>query len=387
MGNFNLNAPRPPARRTGVATDDHGQPLQPTKPRPYRRQRQPQGSNPWPIIVLILLLVVLLPTFVEMIERASPETFLKGGGLAMLWLIPVALILILLFQNIVIVQQETAYIIERLGKFHKIWMAGLHIKIPIIDRVANRVSLKEQVLDFMPQSVITKDNVSMKIDTVVYLHIRDPKLVTYGVQDAIPAIENLTATTLRNLIGELTLDETLTSRDTVNVKMQTILDEATDPWGIKVNRVELKNILPPQDIQEAMEKEMRAEREKRARILEAEGQKTARILEAEAVKESTILEAQAAKERVILEAEGAKQSAIARSEGQAEAIRKVKQAEADGIQMIREAGADSAVVKLRSLDALERMADGKATKLVIPADLAGLAGGLAALKEDLEKPQ
>ncbi len=308
-------------------------------------------------------------------------------------LIVAVVVLIIVLCNVVVVPQARAFVLERLGKYHTTWHAGIHVKIPIVDRIANRVSLKEQVLDFEPQSVITKDNVTMKIDTVVYLVVFDPKLATYGVEHVIPAIENLTATTLRNLIGELTLDETLTSRDTVNGQMQILLDEATDPWGIKVNRVELKNIMPPKDIQEAMEKQMRAEREKREAVLRAEGTKQAEILKATGEKEATVLRAEAAKQKAILEAEADRQAAIVRAEGEAEAIRKVKEAEAAGIQLIRDAGADEAVLRLRSLSALAEVAQGPATTLIIPSDLAGLAGGLAALKETIapqrppEKPE
>ncbi|MFG6373403.1 MAG: SPFH/Band 7/PHB domain protein [Oscillospiraceae bacterium] len=305
----------------------------------------------------------------------------------MQYIIPIVLIvavIALVARNVAIVPQANAYVVERLGKYKHTWNAGIHIKIPFVDRISNRVSLKEQVLDFEPQSVITKDNVSMKIDTVVYLVIFDPKLATYGVEHVIPAIENLTATTLRNLIGELTLDDTLTSRDTVNSQMQTLLDVATDPWGIKVNRVELKNIIPPRDIQEAMEKQMRAEREKREAVLKAEGSKQARILEATGLKEATVLQAEAAKQKAILEAQADREAAITRAEGQANAIRKVKEAEAQGIQMIKDAQADDSVIRLRSLATLEEMAKGQATTLIIPSDLAGLAGNLSALKAALD---
>ncbi len=302
-------------------------------------------------------------------------------------MIAVAIVLILLACNIVIVPQGRAFVLERLGKYHATWEAGLHIKVPVLDRISNKVSLKEQVLDFEPQSVITKDNVTMKIDTVVYLVVFNPRLATYGVEHVIPAIENLTATTLRNLIGELSLDETLTSRDTINGQMQVMLDEATDPWGIKVNRVELKNIMPPRDIQDAMEKQMRAEREKREAILRAEGSKQARILEATGLKEATVLQAEAAKQRAILEAQADREAAITRAEGEAEAIRKVKEAEAAGIELIRKAGADDAVLRLRSLTTLEEMAQGQATTIIIPSDLAGVAGSLAAMKEAItQKP-
>ncbi len=369
----------PPARRPNPITDDHSQPIKPP-PRP------PRSNGPLvAVIAIIIAAAVLLPMLGMLLES---EVLLQGGKTVMEYIIPICIalvVIILIARNVAIVPQANAYVVERLGKYKHTWNAGLHIKIPFIDRIANKVSLKEQVLDFEPQSVITKDNVSMKIDTVVYLFITEPKLVTYGVENAIPAIENLTATTLRNIIGELTLDDTLTSRDTINTQMQTILDIATDPWGIKVNRVELKNIIPPRDIQEAMEKQMRAEREKREAILKAEGSKEARILEATGLKEATVLQAEAAKQKAILEAQADREAAITRAEGQAEAIRKVKEAEAQGIQMVKDAGADDAVVRLRSLAALEEMAKGQATTLVIPSDLAGLAGNLAALKTTLDK--
>lgn len=372
----------PPPRRPNPITDDHSQPIAPP-PRP------PMGSNSGWIIVLAIALCVALPFVGMLLEGLEYGTFAleNMGGAIMTYIIlsvVVVALIALIARNVAIVPQANAYVVERLGKYKHTWHAGIHIKIPFVDRISNRVSLKEQVLDFEPQSVITKDNVSMKIDTVVYLVIFDPKLATYGVEHVIPAIENLTATTLRNLIGELTLDDTLTSRDTVNSQMQTLLDVATDPWGIKVNRVELKNIIPPRDIQEAMEKQMRAEREKREAVLKAEGSKQARILEATGIKEATVLQAEAAKQKAILEAQADREAAITRAEGQADAIRKVKEAEAQGIEMIKQAQADDAVIRLRSLAALEEMARGQATTLVIPSDLAGLAGNLAALKSALD---
>ncbi len=380
--------PTPPPKRVAPVTDDHGQPV---SPYPRRRGTPPQrrAPNPLPWLIFAALVLVVLPSA---LFSAGSNSEVRWEALLMPFLIVCVLIvlLVVLFTNIRVVPQANAYVIERLGKFKGVWAAGLHIKIPFIDRIANKVLLKEQVLDFEPQSVITKDNVSMKIDTVVYLYVVNPELYTYGVSNPLAAIENLTATTLRNMIGELTLDDTLTSRDTVNGQMQVTLDVATDPWGIKVTRVELKNIIPPRDIQEAMEKQMRAEREKREAILRAEGTKEARILEAAGVKEAVILEAEAAKQKMILEAEAEKAAAIARAEGHAKAIREVKAAEADGIALVREAGADDAVVRLKSLDALQEMAKGRATTIVVPSDIAGLAGTLTALKGTLEaqgKPQ
>lgn len=291
------------------------------------------------------------------------------------------LIILLIVTNIKVVPQAQSYVIERLGAYATTWNVGLHIKIPLMDRISNKVSLKEHVIDFPPQSVITKDNVSIKIDTVIYYQITDPKMYTYGVARPIMALENLTATTLRNIIGNIELDETLTSRDLINTKMRSILDEATDPWGIKVNRVEVKNIIPPQDIQEAMEKQMRAERERRQAILIAEGEKQSAILVAEGQKESVILAAEGYKQSVILNAEAKKEASIREAEGQAQAIRSVQQATADGIQMIKVAGADHAVLTLKSFDALAKVADGHATKLIIPSDLQGLVGTFAALAE------
>lgn len=272
-------------------------------------------------------------------------------------------------------------VIERLGGYLTTWNVGIHFKVPILDRVAKKVLLKEQVVDFAPQPVITKDNVTMRIDTVVFFQITDPKLFVYGVDNPIMAIENLTATTLRNIIGDLELDETLTSRETINTKMRASLDVATDPWGIKVNRVELKNIIPPQAIQDAMEKQMKAERERREAILIAEGEKKSTVLVAEGKKESAILEAEAEKQAAILRAEAEKEKMIREAEGEAEAILKVQQANADGIRFLKEAGADESVLTLKSLEALKDMADGKATKIIVPSDLQGLAGLATSLKE------
>ena len=285
----------------------------------------------------------------------------------------VVLILVLIISNIHIVQQSKAYVVERLGAFHAVWGVGFHVKLPFIERIAKKVSLKEQVADFAPQPVITKDNVTMQIDTVIYFQITDPKLYAYGVERPMNAIENLTATTLRNIIGEMELDQSLTSRDTINAKMRAILDEATDPWGIKVNRVELKNIMPPKDIQESMEKQMRAERERREAILQAEGQKQSQILVAEGEKQSAILRADAAKQAAILEAEG-----------KAQAILKVQQATADALRLLNEAAPNDQVVKLKALEAFQAAADGRATKIIIPSEiqsLAGLAAGIEALVE------
>ena len=289
-------------------------------------------------------------------------------------------ILIILAKNIVIVQQSKAYVIERLGAFQAVWGVGLHLKIPFIERVAKAVSLKEQVVDFAPQPVITKDNVTMQIDTVLYFQITDPKLYAYGVEHPMTAIENLTATTLRNIIGDLELDQSLTSRDHINAKMRSILDEATDPWGIKVNRVELKNIMPPRDIQDSMEKQMRAERERREAILQAEGQKQSQILVAEGEKQSAILRADAAKQAAILQAEGAKQAKILEAEAEAEAIMKVQQATADAIKLINEANPGEGVLKIKALEAFQSAADGKATKIIIPSEIQGLAGLCASAK-------
>ena len=286
----------------------------------------------------------------------------------------VLLVVGILVSCVKVVQQAQALVVERLGAYQATWGVGIHFKIPIIERVARRVDLKEQVVDFAPQPVITKDNVTMRIDTVVFYQITDPKLFCYGVANPIMAIENLTATTLRNIIGDLELDQTLTSRETINTKMRASLDVATDPWGIKVNRVELKNIIPPAAIQDAMEKQMKAERERREAILRAEGEKKSTILVAEGNKESAILEAQAEKESAILRAEAEKERRIREAEGEAEAILKVQKANADGIRFLREAGADEAVLRIKSLEAFEKAADGKATKIIIPSEIQGLAG-------------
>ena len=289
--------------------------------------------------------------------------------------------MMVLIVNIRIVPQSNSFIIERLGTYAGTWQTGIHAKVPFIDRVANVVSLKEKVLDFPPQPVITKDNVTMNIDTVVYMQITDPKLYTYGVENPMTAIENLSATTLRNIIGELELDATLTSRDLINTRMRSILDEATDPWGIKVNRVEVKNIMPPNAIREAMEKQMRAERERREKILIAEGQKQPEILVAEGKKQSQILNAEAEKQARILEAEAEREALIKKAEGEAEAIRQVQQATAEGLKMIKDAGIDDKVIKLKSLESLEKAADGQATKIIVPADFQNLAGVVASIKE------
>ena len=286
-----------------------------------------------------------------------------------------------------IVPQAYAVILERLGAYQATWSTGIHFKVPFIERVARKVNLKEQVVDFPPQPVITKDNVTMQIDTVVFFQITDPKLYTYGVENPIMAIENLSATTLRNIIGDMELDETLTSRETINTKMRASLDEATDPWGIKVNRVELKNIIPPAAIQDAMEKQMKAERERREAILIAEGQKKSTILVAEGKKQSAILDAEAGKQAAILRAEAQKERMIKEAEGQAEAVLKVQNANAEGIRMIREAGADEAVLTLKSLEAFARAADGKATKIIIPSDIQGIAGLASSLKEIVTDPK
>ena len=291
------------------------------------------------------------------------------------------LVIALLASCIKIVPQAYAYVVERLGAYQQTWPVGIHFKMPFVDKVAKRVILKEQVVDFAPQPVITKDNVTMRIDTVVFYQITDPKLFAYGVENPIMAIENLTATTLRNIIGELELDQTLTSREVINTKMRASLDIATDPWGIKVNRVELKNIIPPAAIQDAMEKQMKAERERREAILRAEGEKKSTVLVAEGKKESAILEAEAEKQSAILRAEAQKEKMIREAEGEAAAILKVQQATADGIRMIREAGADEAVLRIKSLEAFEKAADGKATKIIIPSEIQGMAGLAASAKE------
>ena len=296
----------------------------------------------------------------------------------------VLLVLVLLISNIHIVQQSRAYVVERLGAFHTVWNVGLHFKVPFIMRVAKKVSLKEQVADFAPQPVITKDNVTMQIDTVIYFQITDPKLYTYGVEHPMNAIENLTATTLRNIIGDMELDQSLTSRDTINTRMRAILDEATDPWGIKVNRVELKNIIPPKEIQNAMEKQMKAERERRESILQAEGQKQSQILVAEGEKQSLILRADAAKQSAILKAEGEKEARIMAAEAEAQAIAEVQKALADSLKLLNEAAPNDQVVKLKALEAFQKLADGKATKIIIPSEIQGLAGLAASAKALLE---
>ena len=293
----------------------------------------------------------------------------------------ILVILIILASCVKVVPQATALVMERLGAYNGTWPVGIHFKVPIIDRVAKKVTLKEQVVDFAPQPVITKDNVTMRIDTVVFFQITDPKLFAYGVENPIMAIENLTATTLRNIIGDLELDQTLTSRETINTKMRASLDVATDPWGIKVNRVELKNIIPPAAIQDAMEKQMKAERERREAILRAEGEKKSTILVAEGQKESAILDAEAEKQAAILRAEAKKEATIREAEGQAQAILKVQQANADGLKMLKEASADSAVLQLKSLEAFAKAADGQATKIIIPSDIQGLAGMVKAVTE------
>ena len=304
-----------------------------------------------------------------------------GVVLVLIVLIIVAWVLI---SNFRVVPQAHAYIIERLGAYQCTWSVGFHVKAPFFDKIARKVLLKEQVVDFAHQPVITKDNVTMRIDTVVFYQITDPKLYAYGVENPLMAIENLTATTLRNIIGELELDQTLTSRETINTKMRASLDEATDPWGIKVNRVELKNIIPPAEIQNAMEKQMKAERERREAVTRAEGEKKASVTVAEGKKEAAILEAEAEKQSAILKAEAQKEKMIREAEGEAEAILKVQQAKADGIRMLKEAGADSAVLQMKSLEAFEKAADGKATKIIIPSEIQGIAGLSTSIKEVLK---
>ena len=304
-------------------------------------------------------------------------------GFILLALIIIAFVIII--ANISVVQQSRAYVIERLGAFHSVWGVGMHFKIPFLDRIARKVSLKEQVLDYPPQPVITKDNVTMQIDTVVYFQITDPKLYAYGVEQPMAAMETLTATTLRNIIGDLELDQTLTSRDVVNTKMRAILDEATDPWGIKVNRVELKNILPPQDIQNSMEKQMKAERDRRQAILQAEGQKKSAILIAEGEKESAILRASAEKEAAILKAEAEKQAAILRADGEAQAILAVQKALADSLELLNEKAPNDQVIKLKAIEAMQKVADGKATKLIIPSEMQGLVGLASGIAESVKK--
>ena len=302
-------------------------------------------------------------------------------------IILVVLILAVVVSCIQIVQQSKAYVIERLGAFHSVWGVGMHFKLPFVERVVKKVSLKEQVADFDPQPVITKDNVTMQIDTVIYFQITDPKLYTYGVEHPMNAIENLTATTLRNIIGDMELDQSLTSRDTINSRMRSILDEATDPWGIKVNRVELKNIIPPKEIQNAMEKQMKAERERRESILQAEGQKQSQILVAEGEKQSAILRADAAKQAKIMEAEAEKTAKILAAEAESEAIMKVQQATADALKLLNEAAPNDQVVKLKALETMTKVADGKATKIIIPSDLQGWAGLAASAKTVFESEE
>ncbi|MDY5229753.1 MAG: SPFH domain-containing protein [Eubacteriales bacterium] len=297
-----------------------------------------------------------------------------------------ALIIIVLIANIKIVPQAHSYIVERLGAYHSSWGVGLHFKIPVLEKIVKKVSLKEQVVDFPPQPVITKDNVTMQIDTVVYFQITDPRLYTYGVELPMSAIENLTATTLRNIIGDMELDESLTSRDIINTKMRSILDEATDPWGIKINRVELKNIIPPAGIREAMEKQMKAERERREAILKAEGEKKSAVLVAEGEKESRILQAEAEKQSQILKAEADKEAAIRVAEGEAQAIREVQRATADGLKMLNDSAPTDAVLTIKSLEAFAKAADGKATKIIIPSEIQGVAGLVSALKETVTEP-
>ena len=305
------------------------------------------------------------------------------GGLITGIIILLVIVIWLFVSCIKVVPQAHAYVVERLGAYQGTWSVGMHFKMPFFDKIAKKVLLKEQVVDFAPQPVITKDNVTMRIDTIVFFQITDPKLYAYGVENPIMAIENLTATTLRNIIGDMELDQTLNSREVINSKMSTTLDVATDPWGIKINRVELKNIIPPAGIQDAMEKQMKAERERREAILRAEGEKKSTVLVAEGQKESAILEAQAEKEAAILRAEAQKEKMIREAEGQAEAIMKVQQATADGIRMLKEAGADEAVLQLKSLEAFGKAADGKATQIIIPSDIQGVAGLATSIKEVL----
>jgi len=304
------------------------------------------------------------------------------------WIIPAALVvivLVIIIRNIAVVQQSRAYVIERLGAFHSVWAVGLHFKVPFIDRIAKKVSMKEQVLDYPPQPVITKDNVTMQIDTVVYFQITDPKLYCYGVEQPMMAMETLTATTLRNIIGDLELDQTLTSRDVINTKMRAILDVATDPWGIKVNRVELKNILPPKDIQSSMEKQMKAERDRRQAILVAEGQRESAILVAQGEKESAILQADAEKQAAILRAEAEQQAAILKADGEAKAILAIQKAMADSLEMLNKAAPNDQVIKLKAIEAMQKMADGQATKIIIPSEMQGLVGMASGLVETVKE--
>ena len=297
----------------------------------------------------------------------------------------IVILFVIIIANIAVVQQSRAYVIERLGAFQTVWGVGLHFKVPFIDRIARKVSLKEQVLDYPPQPVITKDNVTMQIDTVVYFQITDPKLYAYGVEQPMAAMETLTATTLRNIIGDLELDQTLTSRDVVNTKMRAILDEATDPWGIKVNRVELKNILPPADIQSSMEKQMKAERDRRQAILQAEGQKKSAILIAEGEKESAILRASAEKEAAILRAEAEKQAAILKADGEAQAILAVQKAMADSLELLNQKAPNDQVIKLKAIEAMQKVADGQATKIIIPSEMQGLVGMASGIVEGVKQ--
>ena len=299
--------------------------------------------------------------------------------------IVIVILFVIVIANIAVVQQSRAYVIERLGAFQTVWGVGLHFKVPFIDRIARKVSLKEQVLDYPPQPVITKDNVTMQIDTVVYFQITDPKLYAYGVEQPMAAMETLTATTLRNIIGDLELDQTLTSRDVVNTKMRAILDEATDPWGIKVNRVELKNILPPADIQSSMEKQMKAERDRRQAILQAEGQKKSAILIAEGEKESAILRASAEKEAAILKAEAEKQAAILKADGEAQAILAVQKAMADSLELLNQKAPNDQVIKLKAIEAMQKVADGQATKIIIPSEMQGLVGMASGIVEGVKQ--
>ena len=322
-----------------------------------------------------------LGTADDVAETTGGETMYYAILASLPIIILLIVVICVLISCIRIVPQAHAFVVERLGAYQMTWSVGLHVKMPIIDRVAQNVNLKEQVVDFPPQPVITKDNVTMQIDTVIYFQITDPRLYCYGVENPIMAIENLTATTLRNVIGDLELDETLTSRETINTKMRASLDVATDPWGIKINRVELKNIIPPTAIKDAMEKQMKAERERREAILIAEGEKKSTILIAEGKKESAILDAEAEKQAAILRAEAKKEATVREAEGQAEAILKVQQANADGLRFLKEAGADERVMQLKSLEAFAKAADGKATKLIIPSDIQGIAGLAASIKE------
>ncbi|MDI3535657.1 MAG: hypothetical protein PWR12_62 [Eubacteriaceae bacterium] len=306
------------------------------------------------------------------------------GFIFIIFLLIIVIVLVVI--NTKIVPQANAYVVERLGAYHSTWETGFHIAIPIIDRVSKRISLKESVADFPPQPVITKDNVTMQIDTVIYMQVTDPKFFMYGVDNPMKAIENLTATTLRNIIGDMELDQTLTSRDVINTQMRVILDEATDPWGIKINRVELKNIMPPQEIQNAMERQMKAERERREMILQAEGERQSAILVAEGEKKSMVLQAEGQKEAAILNAEADKEAQIRRAEGEAEAILKVQNATAEGVKMLNAAGPAQAVIALKSLTSLEKMADGQATKIIIPSEIQGLASLAASLKETINDP-